>query len=254
MTEYIGYSCDPLTKNILTVKFNSDEDLSNTNKNLYISDYSVIMTEDFEGNITENVYDTNSIKNNIYVYLDKNNLCMEFFEKIRPDLYNKHTGYIKLYYDYGGLKCEYFLNNGMKEGEYYDYAYNSTTLEKNIITKINYVNNKHHGIMYAIIWEYFVKHVCVKYTITCVYDMDNLIKYEINVDKNDAYSIIYELIDITGYQYDYKTNTSKYSYLNSDYNFKWIMVNDDIVSYDFKFTDVFFNNLIKRLSAGRNIL
>jgi hypothetical protein len=248
MKEYIGYFCSKDDKTIITVNFDSSENLLNKNKILSRTlDYTIILIEDFDGNelpldeFTKNkYYDAN---NQITIYLDKNNLYMDYLYEVRPDLYKKHCGSIRKYYYNGILRSEYFLSNGLLEGDFI--LYNS---EREIIAKINYVNGNIHGNAYAVVYDWFVKHCQIKYIFNCTYNMNNLIDYELILEKEDVDSIIYELIDIT-YQivYDEMTNTYKYSYTDSKYNIKWIMKNDLIETYDIKLDKNYVSDLIKNI-------
>lgn len=63
--------------------------------------------------------------------------------------------------------------------------------------------------------------------------MNNLIDYELILDKSNVDSIIYEIIDISFHSiYDKITNIYKYSYSNSIYDIKWTMKNVLIVTYN----------------------
>ena len=155
--KYIGYFCSKDDKTIISMNFDSSENLSNKNKILSrILDHTIISIEDFDGNelpldeITKNkYYDAN---NQINIYLDKNNLYMDNLYEVRPDLYKKYSGCIRKYCDNGILRSEYFLSNGVLEGDFI--LYNS---EREIIAKINYVNGNIHGNVYAVIYDWFVK-------------------------------------------------------------------------------------------------
>ena len=60
------------------MKFHSNEDLSNTNKYFDISNYLIIMIEDFDGNIIASCDESENIENiqndKILIFLSKNNL------------------------------------------------------------------------------------------------------------------------------------------------------------------------------------
>ena len=250
MKEYIGYNCCKDAKIILTVKFLSSENLSNKNK--IVSGqlkYIIISIEDFDGNELSldkfiiNRYYLDQIK----IYMDKNNLYMDNLYEVRPDLYKKYCGCIKKYYDNGNLKTEYFLCNGLLEGNLILYGYDTQNINDIIIAKINYVNGNIHGNVYAVVYDWFVKHCQIKYIFNCTYNMNNLIDYELILEKEDVDSIIYEIFDTPSHSiYDEITNIYKYSYTDSKYDIKWTMKDNDIIeTYDIKLDKNHVSNLIK---------
>jgi len=235
-TYYIGFS--EQNNKIWAVEFELNSPPANHNCHYYVAKFKIISIEDKNGFVCRK--DGNYAmgfsyylrKHPIKVFLNKTNLMFDNFYKNHKETYDTYTGQVTKYFSSGDIFLQYFLINGILEGNYI--AYNKYG---NIVESSFFVSGKRHGKMeYHIIYDDNVE----KCRIDCVFDMGKISSWDIKFSHTESIDYIYD-----SPYYDGETNfdktTGKYSFVGQGYIMEWTYKNiDKVDTYSVKCTEEFF--------------
>jgi hypothetical protein len=249
---YIGFT--EQRSKIWQIEFELDTPPVNSNCHFKVKKFKIISIEDFDGKSYRK--DTNfAVGSNYYLrkhpvltFLNKTNLMYYDFYNKRRHIYECYTGQITEYHENGDIYFQYFLNNGILEGNFVVYDKCNNQIES-----AYFINGKRHGK--SICARYYhllnISENNKMYTIECEFNMGINTSWNINFETDEAH----EIININKYDvvYDKDKNcpveidmakydriTGKYYCKNDDYDIEWTENNNNIDTYIIKCSDKCF--------------
>jgi hypothetical protein len=241
---YIGYA--QRNDKILTIEFNLTEPPANYNCHYFVQKFKIISIEDFDGKIYQKIKDFSSgsnyflRKHPLKTFLNKENLMFYDFYNNRRQLYEKYTGNVIQYTQSGNIYRQYFLNNGIIEGNYISNDENGNELENAF-----FVSGKRHGkTTFSSYCD--LEHI---YTIFCEFDMGKMISYQIELSRSSALDKIF-YVRRDGNAIIFDETTGKFLCNIPGYNLEWTEINGVIDTYSITFDKL---NAYERLAQITDI-
>lgn len=239
-TIYVGFTKQK--DKLWTIEFELKNPPNNSNCHFFVQNFKIISIEDFDGKlyskdinycIGKNYY---LRKHPVKTFLSKTNLMFDDFYNQRRADFDKYTGQVTEYHANGNIALQYFLNNGIIEGNY-------IAIDKfgNETEYAFFVNGKRHGK--TTFNGFFFDGIKI-YSIECEFDMSVMTSYNINFTRQEAIDIISnnqhpgygETITI------YNESTGKYSYNNKYISVEWTEIDGEIDTYSIKWSDEYAQN------------
>ena len=250
-TTYVGFTKQK--DKIWTVEFELKKSPVNENCYFGISNFKIISIEDFDGKSyrKDNNYSIGKEyylrKHPIVTFLSKTNTMFHDFYNRRREDYEKYTGQVTEYHSSGEIAIQYFLNNGILEGNYV--ALNKFGKETE---NAFFINGKRHGkTKYCESYSDGVK-IC---QIDCEFNMGEMVSYNIEFSREEAIDIIQynryiETIDDINQTHEditkYDETTGKYSFITNNFNVEWTEIDEKIDTYNIKCSEEYFREIYLR--------
>jgi hypothetical protein len=244
-TIYVGFTKQKYK--IWTIEFELKNPPNNSNCHFFVQNFKIISIEDFDGKLyrKDNNY---AIGKNYYLrkhpvktFLSKTNLMFDKFYNQRCEDFYKYTGQVTVYHANGNIALQYFLNNGIIEGNYIaiDKFGNETEIAF-------FVNGKRHG---KTTFNGFYFDDIKIYSIECEFDMSVMTSYNIKFTREEAIEIIHN----NKYEYGkniaiFNESTGKYSCDNKCISVEWTEIDGEIDTYSIKLYDDYAQKYLKYIT------
>lgn len=232
---YIGFT--EQKEKIWQIEFELENSPANSDCHYFVQKFKIISIEDYDGKIYRK--DSNyAIGCNYYLkkhplktYLNKTNMMFyDFYNKKRQE-YEKYTGQITEYHSDGSIALQYFLNNGILEGNYIAIDKYGNELESTF-----FVNGKRHGK--TVYNAYYSNNIKI-YSFECTFNMNIMTSWNFEFAKDQA------IIEFSLYFREkgkYNKNTNKYYYVDDKYEIEWTINNTNIDICKIKISEEYFKN------------